>query len=1006
MSKNHRKRTYLPLIAACLALLFGAPMFANQGQDVDLSTQYDSLDSTLLDFTIKGFDQETVFINGREHMAVSMCGAGLVDMGNAGHPQLPVLCNSLLIPDSARMKATVLSSEYYELEGVNVAPYKGVITRDVDPATVPYTFGELYETDAMFPGKIASLRDPYIMHDVRGIVVEVFPLQYNPVTKVLRVYTNIQVEVAAAGAGDVNIIDRSSNIDRTSISFESLYSGHFANYKGNRSSQWANTLGASRTGGRGDPPPEDGDMLIISYGSFMSAMQPLVNWKNSTGIGTTIVDVSSIGNNSTSIKNHIKSVYNSSNLSFVLLVGDAAQVTPGSYGSGASDAFYSTISADTYPDIFVGRFSAQNTSQVDTQVERTVTYEQEGHDLSMGGWNTCGMGIASSQGAGAGHYGEADYVHVGLIRDELLAYGFTMVDEIYDTNGGNKTQVTNGLNQGRRTVNYCGHGSTTSWGTTGFSNTDVNNLTNDGMLPFICSVACVNGNFTSGTCFGEAWLQATHNGNPTGAIGCYMSSVNQSWAPPMYGQGNHCKSGKYGAADRFWNEMNWSLGGCLYGGSCCMMDLAGSSGVQEFMNWIVFGDPSLRLFSEPSIMLGLETYVPDVANPGLALSLEVEILNGGENYVPGSGKMYYRYDGGGFIQQSLIPLGGNLHGAELPNTVPGDEPEFYFSAEGDGGTTVYLPATAPADVYSYEVCFIQTLWEDNFETNTGWTVQNDGSLTSGAWERGVPVGGGDRGDPATDQDGSGKCFLTENVDGDSDVDGGPTILISPVLDLSSGDAEISYFRWHNNDDNDDWFTVQISEDNGASWRNVEQVKHTSGWNFYGFMASDHVVPNNQIKMRFQSTDNPNNSVTESGLDAFKIRRIDYDPSLWADNYTLLASTGGTVGFSLDAGASNGNRKYLLLGSVTGTSPGLPLPGGQVLPIEWDILTNIIMMSLYGSPVFVDFTGTVNGAGQANATLDTLGPLDPGMIGIDIYFAYLLTKNPFYASNFMTLHIDP
>ena len=67
--------------------------------------------------------------------------------------------------------------------------------------------------------------------------------------------------------------------------------------------------------------------------------------------------------------------------------------------------------------------------------------------------------------------------------------------------------------------------------------TDVNGLVNMGMYPFIWSVACVNGEFHIGTCFAETWLRATGaNDVPTGAIAVLMSTVNQSWSPPMDGQ--------------------------------------------------------------------------------------------------------------------------------------------------------------------------------------------------------------------------------------------------------------------------------------------------------------------------------------------------------------------------------------------------------------------------------------------------------------------------------------
>ena len=217
-----------------------------------------------------------------------------------------------------------------------------------------------------------------------------------------------------------------------------------------------------------------------------------------------------------------------------------------------------------------------------TQVNRTIAYER---DTTAGGgsnWLQSGTGIASNQGPG--HFGEYDNEHMDLIRQDLLGYGYNDVDQIYDPNAS-ASMVANGVNAGRGIINYTGHGSQTAWSTTGFNNGHVNALTNDGLLPFIVSVACNNGTFTNSTCFAEAWLRATNGGNATGAIATYMSYISQSWNPPMYAQDE--------AVDLLIADEKRTIGGLWFNGSCEMMDATGAAGADEFRNWTIFGDPSV-----------------------------------------------------------------------------------------------------------------------------------------------------------------------------------------------------------------------------------------------------------------------------------------------------------------------------------------------------------------------------------------------------------------------------
>ena len=81
-----------------------------------------------------------------------------------------------------------------------------------------------------------------------------------------------------------------------------------------------------------------------------------------------------IGNTVSQIKNYIQQAFNAGNLAFVLLVGDAEHIVPPLEIEGAADPAYALLAGDdTYPDIMVGRFSAQSPEELATQVEIEIT---------------------------------------------------------------------------------------------------------------------------------------------------------------------------------------------------------------------------------------------------------------------------------------------------------------------------------------------------------------------------------------------------------------------------------------------------------------------------------------------------------------------------------------------------------------------------------------------------------------------------------------------------------
>ena len=492
-----------------------------------------------------------------------------------GTPDLPKMAQSIIIPDLAHMELSIVESKFVEFFMENLISSKGNLTRNINPASVPYTFGQAYETDEFYPQDIVFMRNPYIMRTVRGQAIVFQPIQYNPIQRTLRVYTHIKVNIQQNGMSQINPLTRRP-AKGGSREFENIYAEHFLNYS---------------TNSRYELLGEEGPMLVVCYGEFMESMQPFVEWKNYKGIPTEMVDVADIGG-SDEIEAFVETKYYDDGIAFVLFVGDIDQIPSPRYSDGAgsnspADPSYGFVAgSDYYPEIIIGRFSAEDTSHVETMINRTIEYEMDPDPTAD--WYKKGSGFASDQGPGDD--GELDYEHLDNIRDDLLGFTYVEVDQIYDPSG----TVEDGevaLNEGRSIVNYTGHGSNGSWGNgCPLNQTDVNGLVNMGMYPFIWSVACVNGEFHIGTCFAETWLRATGtNGVPTGAIAVLMSTVNQSWSPPMDGQDEMNDI----LVESYENNIKRTYGGLSMNGVMHMADSYGTAGEEEILYWTIFGDPSV-----------------------------------------------------------------------------------------------------------------------------------------------------------------------------------------------------------------------------------------------------------------------------------------------------------------------------------------------------------------------------------------------------------------------------
>lgn len=561
-----------PLIFGTVFFFFAAFSFSFKGQS-HISLISSSNTSLTIEFEIPSF--EFIEVETPRGLSVIPVTQDASPLLIEGAPDLPKYTCSYIIPDGLDPSIKILKSSYTDYN-FDVAPSKGNLTRNISPSKVSYSYGKQYGKDAFFPSVIYDAQTPHIVRDFNGQALWIYPMQYNPVKKILRIYDSLEFEIKFQSS-----IEYPSSLDSQ---FEMIYEDLFINYDASQKSSLDN---------------EDGGMLIISDYQFVDQMADFMAWKSQKGIYNEIVDIASIGNNQEALKTFIEEYYHSHNLTYVLFVGDHQHIPAylDASLSGYSDNYYGYIEGDdSYPEVFVGRFSAENQNQVMTQVNRVIQYEQ---NPVISDAYSHSVGVGSSEGPGDD--GEYDYQHLRNIRSGLLDYTYTLGYELYDGSQGgedvegdpNASDLHVLLQEGMGLINYTGHGSSLSCSSSGYNSSDVNQLTNTDVHPFFWSVACVNGDFTGVTCFAETWLRATHNesGKPTGAIATLMSTINQSWAPPMEGQ-DHMNLILTEMSE---NSQSRSFGGISMNGCMKMNDTYGTSGDEMTDTWTCFGDPSVMV---------------------------------------------------------------------------------------------------------------------------------------------------------------------------------------------------------------------------------------------------------------------------------------------------------------------------------------------------------------------------------------------------------------------------
>ncbi len=563
-------------------LVVTAFIFAN-GKDFNVDYQRSSNNQMELNFNVGDFNIIEVEENGVFYSKINYPG---VVTNQKGYAELPKINANLRIGNENDVMITAVDGEYTEIQLEHpLLPSRGTIYRNQDPETIPYLIDPESVIDAWYPENVAENEEPFIFRDVRGVNIYAYPFQYNSAKLTLRIYKNLTVSVEED-------LERSTNLltikpDYVDPTMNSVYKSLFINYD---ELKFTNQLG------------EFGEMLVIYTSRDASVIQPYIDWKREKGFTVNTTQVST----GTNVKTTIQNAYNSNpNILYVQLVGDWADIKSNTCSVTTSadpmDPDLGNVAgSDLYPELMIGRFSAATTTDVTVQVDKVINYEKY-PDIS-GTWYSTGLGIGSPDGSGIGDDGEIDYEHSDIIKDyKLLPYTYDTVYEAYGS--PTSTTVANYVNAGLGVINYTGHGDVTYWVTSSYSTSNINSSTNGSKLPFIFSVACINGAFhNASVCFGEAWLRKSNGG----AIATIMATINQPWVPPMRGQDymNDILTGGYNYSTNPGSgtsttaaDLRTTFGSIAMNGNVLMLaeDYSGSDTQNTINTWTTFGDASVQI---------------------------------------------------------------------------------------------------------------------------------------------------------------------------------------------------------------------------------------------------------------------------------------------------------------------------------------------------------------------------------------------------------------------------
>ncbi len=447
---------------------------------------------------------------------------GLSDFDRPGKPILPFKTVSLLLPlDQSFNSVEVIPSQRTEIGNYKInygrveLPLNwgsdAYVTKKFSNVTTVIN-QTVYSQNSEYPGVLYSVGSISIFRGYKIIIVNLYPVQYIPSTGEVYYFKSITVNVYTDNVTSIPSTFRGLDTDKADVSSMVSNPEDIVTY--NSSYKY---VPSKNEFGTASLTPAQWDYVIITSSSLASAFQPLLDYKNSQGIKTTIETVENIyskysgKDQQEQIRNFIKDAYTNWGIKYVLLGGDGSGVNVGgesgvniiptrylyprfSQADDAipSDIYYSdlegsfdsngngyygepgdgcdinpsTCEVDLYADVYVGRATVANVQDVNNFVSKTIAYDSESISDPH-------KGEALMVGEYLGFGGVANYatnskeeVRLGSNQNGYTTAGFYpgySVDLMYDSpaHTWSKDDLISKINNNSANIiNHLGHGST------------------------------------------------------------------------------------------------------------------------------------------------------------------------------------------------------------------------------------------------------------------------------------------------------------------------------------------------------------------------------------------------------------------------------------------------------------------------------------------------------------------------------------------------------------------